>query len=66
VLRCDAAGLLIGDREPEDVVTQLRATVHGLAEFENLGLLAPDPEAHWMTAVSALLDGYVRVGDVAA
>jgi AcrR family transcriptional regulator len=66
VLRCHAAGLLIGEREPEDVVTQLRATVHGLAEFENLGLLTPDPEAHWLTAVSALLDGYVRSGSVAA
>jgi AcrR family transcriptional regulator len=66
VLRCHAAGLLIGGREPEDVVTQLRATVHGLAEFENLGLLAPDPEAHWLTAVPAVLDGYVRAGAAAA
>jgi AcrR family transcriptional regulator len=62
VQRCDDAGLLGGDREAEDVVTQLRATVHGLAEFENLGILAPDPEAHWVTVVSALLDGYVRAG----
>jgi AcrR family transcriptional regulator len=66
VLRCHTAGLLIGERDPEDVVTQLRATVHGLAEFENLGLLAPDPEAHWMTAVPALLDGYVRTSAAAA
>ena len=63
---CDEAGLLIGDRDPEDVVTQLRATVHGLAEFENLGLLAPDPESQWLTAVSALLDGYVRTSATAA
>jgi len=47
-------------------VTQLRATVHGLAEFENLGLLAPDPEAHWLTAVPALLDAYVRADAAAA
>jgi AcrR family transcriptional regulator len=66
ILRCHAAGLLIGERVPEDVVTQLRATVHGLAEFENLGLLDPDPEAHWLTAVSALLDGYVRPSAAAA
>jgi AcrR family transcriptional regulator len=66
IRRCDEAGLLIGDRDPEDVVTQLRATVHGLAEFENLGLLAPDPESQWLTAVSALLDGYVRTSATAA
>jgi AcrR family transcriptional regulator len=66
VLRCHAAGLLIGGRDPEDVVTHLRATAHGLAEFENLGMLAPDPEAHWLTAVSAQLDGYVRTSAAAA
>ena len=47
-------------------MTQLRANVHGLAEFENLGLLAPDPEAHWLAAVAALLDGYVRTSAAAA
>jgi AcrR family transcriptional regulator len=66
VQRCHDAGLLVGDREPEDVVTQLRAVVHGLAEFENLGLLDPDPEAHWATVVSALLDGDVQVDTAAA
>ena len=33
------------------------AMVHGLAEFENLGMLGPDPEAQWLAAVSAQLDG---------
>jgi AcrR family transcriptional regulator len=66
VRRCHDAGLLLGDREPEDVVTHMRALVHGLAEFENLGLLGPDPEAQWMAAVSAQLDGYVRADAAAA
>jgi AcrR family transcriptional regulator len=65
VLRCGAAGLLLGDRDPEDVVTHLRAMAHGLASFENLGLLGPDPEAQWLAAVSAQLDGYLQP-DVAA
>jgi hypothetical protein len=65
VRRCQEAGLLPADRDPEDVVTQMRATVHGLAEFENLGMLAPDPEAQWREAVSAQLDGYLT-GDVTA
>jgi AcrR family transcriptional regulator len=65
VRRCHDAGLLLGDRDPEDVVTHLRAMVHGLAEFENLGMLGPDPEAQWVAAVSAQLDGYVQA-DTAA
>ena len=66
VQRCDDAGLLLGDRDPEDVVTHMRALVHGLAEFENLGMLGPDPEAQWMAAVAAQLDGYVRADAAAA
>lgn len=66
VRRCADAGLLLGDRDPEDVVTHLRALVHGLAEFENLGMLGPDPEAHWLAAVSAQLDGYVQPAAAAA
>ncbi|HEY0363980.1 MAG TPA: TetR/AcrR family transcriptional regulator [Solirubrobacteraceae bacterium] len=66
VRRCHDAGLLLGDRDPEDVVTHLRAMAHGLAEFENLGLLGPDPEAQWMAAVSAQLDGYVHPDAAAA
>jgi AcrR family transcriptional regulator len=59
VRRCHEAGLLADHHDPEDVVTQMRATVHGLAEFENLGMLAPDPEAHWRQAVIAQLDGFL-------
>jgi AcrR family transcriptional regulator len=58
--RCRDAGQLPADLDPEDVVAQLRAVVHGLAEFENLGRLEPDPERQWRTAVSALFDGYMR------
>jgi AcrR family transcriptional regulator len=64
VERCYEAGLLVGD--PDDVVTHLRAIVHGLAEFENLGKLAPDPERHWRTVVSTVLEGYVREPAAAA
>ena len=54
--RCRAAGLLAAD--PDDVVMHLRMIVHGLAEFENLGMLAPDPERRWRTVLSQVLDGY--------
>jgi AcrR family transcriptional regulator len=54
--RCHDAGLLPG-REVEEVIVQMRTAVHGLAEFENLGLLGPDPRSHWMTVVRALIDG---------
>jgi AcrR family transcriptional regulator len=66
VKRCHDAGLLVEDRDPEGVVTLLRANVHGLAEFENLGMLAPDPEAYWLTAVSATIDAHVRLDASAA
>jgi AcrR family transcriptional regulator len=56
VARCRDAGLT-GDRDPEELVTQMRAVVHGLAEFENLGLLGEDPEAQWRLAIAAYLDG---------
>jgi AcrR family transcriptional regulator len=65
VLRCHEAGLL-GGREAEDVVTHMRAAAHGLAEFENLGLLGPDPETQWRLAISALLDGYLEPAAAAA
>jgi AcrR family transcriptional regulator len=65
VARCHGAGLL-GGRDAEDVATQLRAAVHGLAEFENLGLLGPEPEAQWRAAASAMLDGYERTAGVEA
>jgi AcrR family transcriptional regulator len=54
--RCRAAGLL-GTHDPDEVVLQLRVLVHGLAEFENIGLLGPDPEAAWRAATEALVDG---------
>jgi AcrR family transcriptional regulator len=66
IQRCHDAGLLVEDRVPEEVVTLLRASVHGLAEFENLGMLAPDPEAYWLAAVSATIDAHVRVDAAAA
>ena len=66
VRRCADAGLLLGGRDPEDVVTHMRAMVHGLAEFENLGMLGPDPKAQWLAAVSAQLDGYVQADAAAA
>jgi AcrR family transcriptional regulator len=66
VKRCHDAGLLVDQRDPEGVVTLMRANVHGLAEFENLGLLAPDPEAYWLAAVSAMIDANLRVDAAAA
>jgi AcrR family transcriptional regulator len=65
VARLDEAGL-IGDRDPEDAVVQLRAVVHGLAEFENIGLLGPDPEGQWRTVIAAVLDGYLQASAAAA
>jgi AcrR family transcriptional regulator len=60
VRRCRDAGQLRADLEPEEIVTQLRAVVHGLAEFENLGRLEPEPERQWRAALSALFDGYAH------
>jgi AcrR family transcriptional regulator len=57
VSRFHEAGLLA--IEPQDAVVHMRAIVHGLAEFENLGLLGPDPERQWRTVISSLLDGYL-------
>jgi AcrR family transcriptional regulator len=65
VLRCHHAGLL-GDSDPEQVAVQLRALAHGLAEFENIGLLGPDPESEWLLAAGALLDGLNKAGARAA
>jgi AcrR family transcriptional regulator len=65
LVRVDAAGLL-GDRDVEDAVVELRAIVHGLAEFENIGLLGPDPEAQWRSVISAILDGYLQAPAAAA
>jgi AcrR family transcriptional regulator len=56
VRRCQDAGLL-DNGDPEQLSVQLRAMVHGLAEFENIGLLGPDAESDWLLAVGALVDG---------
>lgn len=64
VQRCYDLGLLAV--EPDAVVIHMRAVVHGLAEFENLELLGPDPERHWRTVISAMLDGYLREPAAAA
>jgi AcrR family transcriptional regulator len=56
IRRCQDAGMFLG-QEVEAVARQLRAAVHGLAEFENLGLLGPDPRADCVTVVEAVLDG---------
>jgi hypothetical protein len=37
-----------------------------LASFENLGLLGPNPEAQWLAAISAQLDGYLQSDAAAA
>jgi AcrR family transcriptional regulator len=60
VRRCREAGLLPAGVDPDDVMTQLRAVVHGLADFENLGRLEPEPERQWRAVLSALFDGYTR------
>jgi len=64
VHRCHDAGVLAVD--PEEAVSHMRAVAHGLAEFENLGLLGPDPERQWRTVISAMLDGYARAPAAAA
>lgn len=61
VRRCHAAGLVAGERDVEDVVIQLRALAHGLAEWENLGLLGADPERHWRVTITAVLEGYAEM-----
>jgi AcrR family transcriptional regulator len=64
VQRCYDMGLLaVG---PDDVVIHMRAVAHGLAEFESLEMLGPDPERHWRTVISAMLDGYLREPAAAA
>jgi hypothetical protein len=65
VARVDEAGLL-GDRDPEGTAVALRAVVHGLAEFENIGLLGPNPEAQWRSVLSAIFDGYLQTPAAAA
>lgn len=65
VRRLGAANLL-GGREPEEVILQMRILAHGLAEFENLDLLGPDPEAYWLSAIESMLDGLAHPERAAA
>jgi AcrR family transcriptional regulator len=58
VHRCHEAGQLRPELDPEEVMIHVRAVAHGLAEFENLGLLHAQPERQWRAAVAALLAGY--------
>jgi AcrR family transcriptional regulator len=57
VRRCQEAGLIDAGHELETVVRQAQVTTHGLAEFENLGVLGDDPDRFWRNTVSALLAG---------
>ena len=56
IARCAAAGLLAG-RDVDRLTVQWRAVSHGLAEFENRGLL-PDGDQAWRSVLTALLGGY--------
>jgi AcrR family transcriptional regulator len=55
IARCAAAGLL-ADRDVDRLTVQWRAVAHGLAEFENRGLLADGDQA-WRSVLAALIDG---------
>jgi AcrR family transcriptional regulator len=57
VRRCQEAGVIDAGHELEAVVRQMQVTAHGLADFENLGVLADDPDRFWRDTVSALLAG---------
>jgi AcrR family transcriptional regulator len=54
--RCAAAGLLAVD-DVDRFTAQWRAVAHGLAEFENRGLL-PDGDLAWRSVLAAIIDGY--------
>lgn len=58
IARCAAAGL-VADHDVDRLATQWRAVAHGLAEFENRGLL-PDGDQAWYSVLSAIIDGYGR------
>jgi AcrR family transcriptional regulator len=53
--RCAAAGLLAA-RDVDALTVRWRAVAHGLAEFENRGLL-PDGDQTWRSVLAAVLDG---------
>ena len=56
-VRCADAGLIAHD-EIDAITTRWRAVAHGLAEFENHGLLE-DGDESWRSLLTALIDGYV-------
>jgi AcrR family transcriptional regulator len=56
IVRCAEAGL-INPKDVDSLVMQWRAAAHGLAEFENHGLLE-DPEEAWCSVLTAVLDGH--------
>jgi AcrR family transcriptional regulator len=56
VARCAEAGLL-APGDIDEFTVRWRAVGHGLAEFENRGVLQ-DGDASWHAVLSALLDGY--------
>jgi AcrR family transcriptional regulator len=57
VRRGQQAGGIDAEHDVEAVVRQMQATAHGLAEFENLGVLGEEPDRLWRDTVSALLSG---------
>jgi AcrR family transcriptional regulator len=57
VRRCQETGVIDAEHELEAVVRQMQVTAHGLAEFENLGILGDEPDRFWRDTVSALLVG---------
>jgi AcrR family transcriptional regulator len=57
VRRCQQAGVVDAGHEPEAVVRQMQVTAHGLAEFENLGVLGDEPDRFWRDTISALANG---------
>lgn len=57
IRRCQEAGVIDAGHDAEAVVRQMQATAHGLADFENLGVLGEDPDRFWRDTVSALLAG---------
>jgi AcrR family transcriptional regulator len=56
IARCARAGLM-AERDVEALTMQWRAVAHGLAEFENHGILEDADEA-WRSVLTALVDGY--------
>ena len=60
VQRCHDAGLLLGDRDPEDVVTRMRPWSTAWPSSRTSGCSAPTRRPSGLAAVAAQLDGYVR------